>query len=373
MNRCVLKTKNGPQRIRGLKGLICCGVSLPGHDHFLRNGIKLLQNELEKQVHPDGGHHSRSPQIHMEVLKDLIAIRETLIAAHIDIPLRLNDTIERMSPILKTYRHADGGLALFNGSTASNPEMINTLLLKSGVKTQAVLSATHSGFHRLAAGRTVILIDTGVPPSDAQNEWAHSGTLAFEMSSLKDRIIVNCGMPPNATREWRHALRSTAAHSTITIDDVNSSQISIGGGYEKNPGHVTTSRREIGGSSIIEASYDGYMDLFGLIHRRLIMLAPNGTEIQGEDNLIGTNKHSYSLRFHLHPNVQSTVLQDRCSALLKPRRGPGWRFSCTDQSITIEESIYFDGNNNRRRTQQIVITGDMISDNTAIKWRLAQI
>jgi len=373
LNRCILRIIDGPGRIQGLKGLIYCGVSVPGCEKYLQNGLRLLQNELDHQVYTDGGHYSRNPQIHMDVLTDIIAIRNTLIAAHIEVPYWLNGAIQRMVPLLRTFRHADGGLAFFNGSNTEDPTRIDMLLLKSGIKTRAVLSAPHSGFHRLSAGRTIVLIDTGIPPNKTANKWAHSGTLAFEMSSGKDRIIVNCGMPQNATEDWKQALRSTAAHSTLTVNDINSSEINIKGGYERIPGNVTSSRREIDGSTIIEASFDGYSKLFGLKHRRLIMLAPKGDEIQGEDNLIGSGQHGYNLRFHLHPNVQSTILQDKCSALLKPRRGAGWRFTCLDQTIEIEESIYFDDNSPRRRTQQIVIFGSVNETNNVIKWRLTQI
>ena len=219
----------------------------------------------------------------MEVLADLVAIRETFIAAHIDVPAWLTGAIERMVPMLRALRHADGGLAFFNGANTGDPAVIDALLTKSEVKTRAISSAPHTGFHRLSAGRTTVLMDTGAPPLETAHKWAHAGTLAFEMSAGKDRIIVNCGMPEDTSPDWQQALRSTAAHSTMVVDDVNSSEINLDGGYIRQPGHVTSSRREIDGSAIIEASYDGYSKIFGLVHRRLIMLAPDGGEIQGED------------------------------------------------------------------------------------------
>ncbi len=373
LNRTIMKTVAGPGRIQGLKGLIYCGVALPGYENYLHNGLRHLETELDRQIFPDGGHYSRNPRIHMDVLADLVAIRETFVAAHIDVPAWLVGAIERIAPMLRTLRHADGGLAFFNGASTGNPAIIDVLLSKSNVKTRAISSAPHTGFHRLSAGRTIVLMDTGAPPPEVANKWAHAGTLAFEMSAGKDRIIVNCGMPEDTSADWQQALRSTAAHSTIVVDDVNSTEVNLDGGYLRRPGHVTSSRREIDGSAIIEASYDGYSKPFGVVHRRLIMLAPDGGEIQGEDNIIGSGGHRYNLRFHLHPNVQATVLQDKCSALLKPRRGAGWRFTCTDRPIALEESIYFDGSRTRRRTQQIVVFGPLGDTGATIKWRLSRI
>ena len=216
-------------------------------------------------------------------------------------------------------------------------------------------------------------IDTGPPPSVTENQWAHFGTLAFEMSSGKDRIIVNCGMPDNPSTGWQQALRSTAAHSTIAVDNINSTEINATKDFVHKLGQVTSSRREIDGSTIIEASYDGYNQPFGLIHRRLIMLAPDGGEIQGEDNLIGPGGNHYSLRFHLHPNIQVTMLQNKCAAILKPRRGAGWRFTCVNQNITLEESVFFDSNLSQRRTQQILVSGALGKNGATIKWRLSKI
>jgi uncharacterized heparinase superfamily protein len=373
LNRIVIKTITGSERIKGLKGLIYSGISLPNCENYQKNGLRLLNTELQHQIYPDGGHYSRNPRTHMKVLSDLVAIRDTLITAHIETPNWLTTTIARMVPILRTFRHVDGGLAFFNGSNDSNPKIIDRVLLKSNIKTKAILSAPHTGFQRLQAGKTTVLIDTGSPPNFIENKWAHAGTLAFEMSSGNDRIISNCGMHENVTAGWRQALRSTAAHSTIIVDSINSSEIDATGGFAREPGQVTSSRREIDGSTIIEASYDGYSKLFNLIHRRLIMLAPDGAEIQGEDNLIGPGGQSYSLRFHLHPNVQATILQDNCAAILKPRRGAGWRFTCVNKIITLEESIYFDQSLSRRKSEQILVSGPLGKNGDTIKWRLSRI
>jgi uncharacterized heparinase superfamily protein len=157
------------------------------------------------------------------------------------------------------------------------------------------------------------------------------------------------------------------------VDNINSSEITSKGGFAHKPGQVASSRREIEGSTIIEASYDGYTKQFGLIHRRLIMLAPDGAEIQGEDNLIGPGGQNYSLHFHLHPNVQATILQDKCAAILKPPRGAGWRFTCINRIITLEESVYFDNSLLQRKTQQILVSGPLGKNGVTIKWRLSKI
>ena len=373
LNRHAMKSVEGSARIDALRGLIYCGVALPGFDKYLINGQKHLENELNYQVFSDGGHYSRNPSIHANVLLSIVSIRETFTAAHIEVPDWLTEKIEQMSSILKSFRHADGGLAFFNGSNFGNVTTIDTLIQKSAVRNKAVSSAPHSGFHKLSANKTSVLMDTGSPPPKSANKWGHAGSLAFEMVCGKDRIIVNCGSMENPTVAWRHALRSTAAHSTVVINDTNSTKIDIDGGYLQSPGQVTSSRREIEGSSIIEASYDGYLSSLDLIHRRLIMLAPDGEEIQGEDNILGSSDGRYTIRFHLHPNIQATVLPSKNSVLLKPRKGIGWRFTCLDRKLALEESIYFGENGAKRRTLQIVIFGQVTNGGVSIKWGMSKI
>lgn len=373
LNRKAMRSAEGSPRITALKGLIYCGVALPGFDKYLNKGQQYLETELDHQIFPDGGHYSRNPKIHTDVLFNIISIRETLITAHIEVPDWLSDKIDKMLAMLKTFRHSDGGLSYFNGSTYGNNEIINSLLLKSASKVRAISSAPHSGFHKLSANKTSILMDTGTPPKESANKWGHAGSLSFEMTSGKDRIIVNCGSAENLTKAWKHALRSTAAHSTIVVDDSNSTKINLDGGYLQGTGQVTSSRREIDGSSIIEASYDGYLSSFDLIHRRLLMLAPNGEEIQGEDNIIGSGDKRYTMRFHLHPNIQATILPSKNSVLLKPRKGQGWRFECLDRKLALEESVYFTENNIRRRTLQITVFGQVTDGGVCIKWRFSKI
>lgn len=364
---------NGPARIAALKGLIYCGVSLPDSDRWLHQGLKLMDGEIARQILPDGGHTSRNPSIQLSVFADLIALQETLTAAHILVPGWLPETIDRMAPMLRALRHGDGGLALFNGASAEDPAIVDWLLARTAIKVRTAATAPHSGFHRIASGRTTVIIDAGTPPPLSANRWSHAGTLSFEMSAGRERLIVNCGAAPARGSAWRHALRSTAAHSTVSVDDRSSSDLDPDGGVTKTPRHIASSRREIDGSTIIEASAEGYSDMAGFVHRRLLMLAPDGGELQGEDRLAGGGAKLATARFHLHPTVQATVIQGGHAVLLKPRRGKGWRFEAGEDVVTLEESVYFETPQLRRRTQQIVLNRALGEGGATLKWRLTRL
>jgi uncharacterized heparinase superfamily protein len=102
------------------------------------------------------------------------------------------------------------------------------------------------------------------------------------------------------------------------------------------------------------------------------MLAPDGGELQGEDRIAGGGQ-SATARFHLHPTVQATLIQGGRAVLLKPRRGKGWRFDCGEDAASLEESVYFESPQTRRRTQQIVLQRPLDSNGATFKWRLTRL
>ena len=373
LSRSVLQGLPGYPRIVALKGLIYVGISLPQSKNYLVQAIESLEVETTLQIYPDGGHISRNPKIQMDFLKDLLEIRTVLLAAHYDVPNWLTETCKRMASILNGMCLGDGSLARFNGGVSADAREIGALLSKVKFKQIAPSAYLHSGFHRLESDKTILIMDVGAPPNKGDNRWAHAGTLSFELSVDKERLIVNCGAAETVGEDWRQAFRSTAAHSTITVDDANTSKLNAFGGFGSVPSNVQCSRKEINEQAVIEATNNGYEELLGLLHRRIITMSSDGSKILGEDRLEGTGGHTYVLRFHLHPNVQATIIQNGKAALLKPRRGAGWKLATNDQDIVVEDSVYLDGSIRTRRCQQIAICGDLYGRGASINWSLTRI
>ena len=97
--------------------------------------------------------------------------------------MSLRNARDRMAPMLRFFRHGDGGLALFQGGLESDPRMIAGLLARDEVRGQPFQHARHSGYQRLAAARTIVQMDCGAVPPGAFAHAAHAGFLAFELSS----------------------------------------------------------------------------------------------------------------------------------------------------------------------------------------------
>jgi uncharacterized heparinase superfamily protein len=357
--------------LTALKGLIAAAVAIPEHAGFLTRALRVLPQELARQVLPDGCHCERSPAQVLGALQDLTEIRALLQAAQAQPPVALGAAIERMAPGLRGLRHGDGGLALFNGSKEETGGFVDLVLTQAGRGTARAPSAlTEGGFHRLQAGRSVLIVDCGAPAPPKIDRFAHAGTLAFELSVGRDRMIVNVGAAPAAGAEWHDATRATAAHSTLVIADTSSSELRPDG-LGRKPEVVEASRQEANGAHWLEASHDGYRKPFGAIHRRRLYVSESGEDIRGEDAVEAADPQPFTVRFHLHPDVDANLQQDGEAVLLRLASGSGWRLRADGARLTLEESIYL-GGPQPRRTEQVVLTGYQDGPQQ-VKWAITKV
>jgi uncharacterized heparinase superfamily protein len=279
-----------------------------------------------------------------------------------------------MMPMLRFFRHGDGTFALFNGMGPTSPELLATILAYDDARGEPVTNAPHSGYQRVHAGSTVLLMDTGAPPPLSASGDAHAGTLSFELSAKQQRIVVNCGLPIAAKENWRQVARATAAHSTVTFNDASSCQFLESGGFRRvfgspivaGPKTVPVTREKRDDDTVmLRTSHDGYAGRFGIVHHRIIQIAADGNKIDGEDlfmppddRLLPNNAlDEFALRFHLHPGVKATRLTDGHGAMLILPNKDMWNFSSHEDRLEIEESVYLGGREGPRRTFQIVIVG----------------
>lgn len=364
---------SGAARIRALKGLIAGMAAFagsPSGERRVRGAgarlgkvARLLARELPAQLLEDGGHRSRSPSVQLQVLQDLIDVRAVLRAADGEVPGPVQDAIERMAPILRLFRHGDHRLALFNGSFEEDGVLIDLVLAQSETKAAAAHAAP-SGFHRLQAGRSTVLVDAGRPPLRGFDGEAHAGALSFEMSHERERIIVNCG----AYRGARARLsRASAAHSVLVVADTNSVEIRADGALGRAPRAVTCEAAEHEGQQWVVMSHDGYRTRFGLLYSRQLFLAADGEDLRGEEMLTGRPGAKFTVRFHLHPAVEA-ALEDE-AALLRLPSGTRWRLRAAGAEIGLGESVYL-GAGEPKPTTQVTLSGTVEAGGTTVRWAL---
>jgi uncharacterized heparinase superfamily protein len=192
----------------------------------------------------------------------------------------------------------------------------------------------------------------------------------MELSVGRDRLIVNCGAFPGGPPQWRDATRATAAHSTMVIGDINSSELRPDG-LGRRPVTVEAQRQEAAGAHWLDASHDGWLKPFNAIYRRRLYLAESGEDVRGEDLIESPEPLPFTLRFHLHPDVQANLQQDGATVLLRLRSGSFWRLRADGGRLTLEESIYL-GTLEPRRSEQVVLTG-MADGPQQVKWALSKV
>ncbi|MDQ4088474.1 MAG: heparinase II/III-family protein, partial [Pseudomonadota bacterium] len=210
-------------------------------------------------------------------------------------------------------------------------------------------------------------------------------TLAFEFSDGADRLIINCGgagtEPTELPAELLTALRTTAAHSTLTLGDLNSTAIHQDGSLGKGVAEVETSRDDTAGILRVEGTHDGYARRLGLIHERRLTLSPDGRHLAGEERLYqveGRRRRRggevpFAVRFHLHPSVQATTTADGQGALLRIRGGGVWQFRCRGGQLQTEDSLWIDGTARPHATLQLVISGQTPAEGMTISWEMKRV
>jgi len=379
----MLDITDGVPRLQVLIALCYASLCLANQARHVRSAGRKLAEELQRQILPDGGHISRNPGALIELLIDLLPLRQTFAARNISPPQSLLNAIDRMMPMLRFFRHGDGSIALFNGMSGTPSDLLATLLAYDDTHGTPMASMPHTGFQRLDGGTTTLIMDTGPPPPPGVSQDAHAGCLSFELSSGTSRIVINCGMPTTSRDNWRTFARGTPAHSTLTYHETSSCQFVELSAMKKflhgapivsGPVVVENHREAVTNGELLSTSHDGYQARFGVMHRRVVMMAPDGSRLDGEDTVslapgarIKGSETDYALRFHLHPSVKASRLSDAHGVMLVLPNRDVWTFEAFDDKVELEDSVFLAGNDGPRRTAQIVIRQDS-RHVTSIRW-----
>jgi uncharacterized heparinase superfamily protein len=370
----------GEQRLIGAIALVELGLCTEGAGKLLQRSGRLLTDELQRQILADGGHISRNPQILIDLLLDLLPLRQTYAARGMQPPQALLNAIDRMMPMLRLFRHGDGSLALFNGMGVTAPEQLATVLAYDDIRARALNNAPNSGYQRLEMQDVIVVADAGRPPPLVFSARAHAGCASFEFSVGAQRFVVNCGAPDPNRAAAQEAARMTAAHSTLAVDDVSSCRFAFQMGLRKwlddeivsGPDRVDVERRDEASGATLVIAHNGYAPRFGVIHQRRLALHKDGKWLDGADRLHAAGPpgsmegRPFVLRFHIHPNVRMKRVRDGHAVLCVLPNGGRWLFE-TSWIAEIEESVFFAAPDGPRACAQIVIEGQT-EDQLEIAW-----
>lgn len=385
LDRNVTRGEDRLAEVAGWCGIVAAGLLLPDGRPRRLYGEAGLIRALGETIGDDGGVLSRSPLAQMEAIALLVRLRNCYNATRRDPPAAIERVIEMLVPPLLALTHGDGSLGSWQGGWAVDGADVSTLVAASGVRTRPLRDVRQWGYQRVLANKTVLQFDTSPPPMPQHARYGCASTLAFELSHAGHRLIVNCGGAASGGGlvpvRLEQGLRATAAHSTLTLDDANSTAVLINGMIGSGVSEVDVDRRTLpqdNGTTAtrIEASHNGYAARYGLTHQRILILRDDGTELRGEDLLLPSGrkgkrgKVGFAIRFHLGPDVDVALTADGQGAGLALPDGSYWQFRSGAGEITIEDSLWVDGQGRPQATQQLVIQGLVSRGGGTFGWLL---
>jgi len=391
-------TPAGLARFEATCGLIYAGFALEGMEHHVQPAMAALAQDCKTHIDADGGIATRNPEELLEVFTLLSWAVMAMTQAQQPIPVAVTDAIGRIAPTLRALRHADGSLARYHGGGKGLEGRLDHALAASEVKTQP-REGLHMGFARVTAGRTSIVVDASPPPVGLASVNGHASTLAFELTSGRRPLIVNCGSGQSFGEEWRRAGRATPSHATLCIEGYSSARLG-------QPSRLTGSRQEllvdapdrvqceysqIDGGIRLELSHNGFQPTHGLTHARTFDVAEDGRGLIGEDLLTTLTQDDaarfdraldntslqgvpFSIRFHLHPDVDAKLDLGGKAVSMALKSGEIWVFRAEGLvGMRLDPSVFLEnGRLKPRGTQQVVLSGRTMEYATRVRWSLAK-
>ena len=385
LDRNVAKAQDGVGKVAGWTAIVAAGLLLSDGRARRLYGESGLARALGDCIAEDGGVLSRSPLAQMDVLALLVELSACYKAVGEDPPEAIATMMELVVPPLLGLLHGEAGLGNWQGAGATRTEKVAALVRASGVRTRPLKDVRQWGYQRATGAKTVLQFDAAPPPLPRHARTGCASTLAFELSDNGQRIIVNCGgaalaggMVPHRIEQ---GLRATAAHSTLVLDDANSTAVHIKGQLGSGVNEVEVDRRQLktnqGTATRIEASHDGYGARFGLHHRRILVLRDDGSELRGEDVLVPagkkgkTGKIGFAIRFHLGQGIDLRLSDDKRGASLALPDGRLWQFRVAGDAggeLAIEESLWVDGQGRPQPIEQLVLSGLTSRSGGSFSW-----
>ncbi len=367
-------TPQGLGKFEVLSGMVYAGLALEGCEYALHPGLKGLSAECQGWIGPAGEIPSRNPEELSGVFTRLTWITALLAESGQPENPDISAALARIAPGLRALRLGDGTLARFHGGGHGREGQLDQALADAQIRNGA---AKHSfmGYERLSAGRVVLVLDAAPPPKTSH---AHTSALGFEMSAGLMPFLASSGPGTGLEEPWASACAQCAAHNTLTIE---------GAGAEG--AEISVERAHDLESTWLSASTRGFVERFGVIHERRLLVASDGGRLSGEDRLFPADPdkaaahpadvlsrprrgHSFMLHFHLHPDVVAKAGESSIALALP--NGEIWRFRQEGGLSSLEPSVCLDPSHiGPRATKQIIVTGRSLDYVGAIRWSFTKV
>ena len=370
--------------------IICCaaiilsGIMFKENDLNYKIGIKELEKVIKNYFDEAGFPKSRNPEEVFICIKYLILIREWFKESQKLIPDFLNDIIVKCGNCYATLSCINKQFPLFNGATEINHKdydiFLKTLKYKFINKNYEIANII-----KVKKKKFEFFIDCGNPPSNSFAKYYQAGCLSFELIGNKQKIICNSGYGKYLSPKLTSLSRSTAAHSTLYINDTSSCIFQKNESINKIYGNSLLEKHKIINKNYTEdkdfyfitASHNGYEKKFGYIHSRLVKISKKEDKIFGQDELKKTKNYSksliYFIRFHIYPNTKIVKTKAGNSILISLSDGEGWSLGCKTNNFEIEKNIFLGNKNKIINNESVSISGSINEETILIEWEIERV
>ena len=365
--------------------IICCsaiilsGMIFRENDLNYKIGIKELEKIVKYYFDEKGFPKSRNPEDVFICIKYLILVREWLKEAQKPIPDFLNEIIEKCGNCYAMLSCSNNQFPLFNGATEIDNRNYDIFLKNLKYK---FINKHHdiADLIKIKKKKIEFFIDCGNPPPSDFARYYQAGCLAFEFTSNKQKIICNSGYGKYFSPKLTSLSRSTAAHSTLYINDTSSCIFQKNKSINKVYGNSLVEKHKIIKKNytenkdyyLISASHNGYEKKFGYIHTRSIQISKKIDKISGRDELKKTKNFSgslfYFIRFHVYPDTKIVKTKSGNSVLISLPNKEGWLLNSKTNIFEIEKNIFLGNKNKIINNETVSISGKIKEEVISIDW-----
>ena len=365
-------------KIVGCAAIILTGLSYKKESEYLTDGLTLLKKIIKSSIDNQGFPKSRNIKQLIFYLKYFILIREWFKESQNLIPEYIDETIYYLGQNYAFIWQNINQDILFNGNYISNNNEFDQYLKRFGYIFKNE-NKEIAGYAILKNKKIILTMDIGESPGNNFSKFYQSGALSFEVFSDGKKLITNSGYFSNNQNKLNRLSKSTALQSTLSIEDHSSCDYrkSYDSNLIVNKGIHITKKNMVFEDNYwkLSGSHDGYLKKFKTIHEREIEFYPEQMKFIGFDRLLRKDNSveiKFDIRFHLDPNSKVMKTQDKKSILIE-LEDEGWKFSCENFDINIDNGLYLGIKNSYRENQNICVSGISKNKSEIIKWEITKI
>mgnify|MGYP001286054347 CR=1 FL=1 len=373
----IKNSKEFENKMIGCAAIILTGLAYKNEKQYLQNGLNILKNIIKSSIDNQGFPRSRNIRQLTFYLKYFIIIREWFKESQSLIPEYIDETIYYLgSSYTFIWQNVKQDI-FFNGNYSSKNKEFDQYLKRFGYTFKNQINEL-GGYAILKNKKIILAADIGSSPNKIFSNDYQAGALSFEIFSNEKKLISNAGYYSDKNNKFNKLSRSSALHSALTIEDYSSCD------FKKNKNNLfinkglkVTKKNIVFENNYwkISGAHDGYLIRFGTNYEREIEFYPEQMKFIGYDKLIRKKPNKeikFDIRFHLDPNSKVMKTQDNKSILIELDE-EGWKFSCDNFDINIDNGLYFGNKNSYKENQNIFISGMNNEKEQIIKWEIIKL